>query len=343
MDRKDFLQSSLTLAATLGFGTGNAHAMLMPATDSLSFRLPPFLKPGACIGICSPSGPITHEELVPAIQQIESRGFRVRTGTSIGKKQFTFGGTDEERLIDLQQMLDDEHIDAVLCARGGYGLIRILDKLDLSTFINKPKWVIGFSDATVLHLHLHQRGVASIHAKMCNSFPANWAEADVNQRASIEGIFDCLTGKKMRYTAAAHPSDRLGVAEGILIGGNLRLLESHSGTPSALDARHKILFVEDADEYLYNIDRMFWHLKRTDQLKSLSGLIIGGFRTRPDDPGEEFGMTVEQIVLEKVKDYSFPVCFGFPVGHQKHNVSLICGMTNRLTVTHNGTTLESLA
>ncbi|MFM7710995.1 MAG: LD-carboxypeptidase, partial [Ferruginibacter sp.] len=305
-------------------------------------RRPPFLKPGSCIGICSPSGPIKHDELLPAIQQIESHGFNVQIGTSIGKKQFTFGGTDEERLLDLQHMLDDERIDAVLCARGGYGMIRILDNLDFSQFIKKPKWVIGFSDATVLHLHVHRLGVASIHAKMCNSFPANWTEADANQRSSIEGIFDCLTGQKMKYTAPVHPANRVGIAEGVLIGGNLRLLESHAGTPSSLDTRKKILFVEDADEYLYNIDRMFWHLKRTNQLPFLSGLIIGGFRTRPDDPGEEFGMTIEQIVLEKVNEYSFPICFGFPVGHQKHNVPLVCGMTHRLTVNHNGTMLESL-
>jgi muramoyltetrapeptide carboxypeptidase len=342
MDRKDFLQSSLALAATLGLNIGNAQAGLMPVMDSHTFQQPPFLKPGSCIGICSPSGPIKQDELLPAIQQIESRGFSVRIGTSIGKKQYTFGGTDAERLLDLQQMLDDERIDAVLCARGGYGMIRILDKLDLSRFVKKPKWVIGFSDATVLHLHIHQLGVASIHSKMCNSFPANWAEADANQRASIEGIFDCLTGKTMRYTAVSHPSNRIGEAEGVLIGGNLRLLESHSGTASALDTRKKILFVEDADEYLYNIDRMFWHLKRSNQLQSLSGLIVGGFRARPDDPGEEFGMTVEEIVLEKVNDYSFPVCFGFPVGHQKHNMPLVCGMTHRLTVTHNGTLLEAL-
>jgi muramoyltetrapeptide carboxypeptidase len=224
-------------------------------------------------------------------------------------------------------------VKAIFCARGGYGVVRIIDKLDFKTFKNQPKWVIGFSDITVLHSHINQNlRIATIHSKMCNSFPADWSNADATQLLSLESINAALKGKPFKYAAAHNKSYKIGFAEGELVGGNLRVIETLTGTKSDLNTKNKILFLEDTAEYLYNIDRMFWNLKRTGKLDHLKGLIVGGFKIKPDDPGEEFGLTLEQIVLEKVKEFNYPVCFDFPVGHQLHNIALKCGTTYQFTV-----------
>ena len=167
---------------------------------------------------------------------------------------------------------------------------------------------------------------------MCNSFPTDWSAADATQLLSLESIHTALKGKYFKYSASKNKSNKYGTADGELVGGNLRIIESLSGTKSDLNSKNKILFLEDTEEYLYNIDRMFWNLKRTGKLDHLKGLIVGGFKIKPDDPGEEFGLTLEQIVLEKVKEFNFPVCFNFPVGHQFYNIALKCGMIHRLDV-----------
>lgn len=240
-------------------------------------------------------------------------------------------------------MLDDPNIKAILCARGGYGSVRIVDQLSFTKFMAKPKWIIGFSDITVLHTHLNANcKTASIHSKMCNSFPEDWSKAEPIQTETILSIKDALTGVKMKYTAPAHDSNRTGVAEATLIGGNLKTIENMAGTKSEIKTAGKFLFVEDVGEYLYSIDRMFWNLKRTGKLAQLKGLIVGGFRIKPDEPGEEFGRTLQDIIWEKVKDYQYPVCFDFPVGHQRNNYALKCGVMHRLTVTRNGVELAEI-
>ncbi|HEY0354930.1 MAG TPA: LD-carboxypeptidase, partial [Flavisolibacter sp.] len=267
-------------------------------------------------------------------------GYDIRLGDSIGKKDFTFGGTDEERLNDLQNMLDDPKVKAIMCARGGYGSLRIVDKIKWGKFKAHPKWVIGFSDITVLHNHIHANcSVASIHSKMTNSFPDDWATAVPIQIETILSIQDALAGKKMHYTATPHVQNKTGVAEGVLIGGNLKTIETLAGSDSDIKTDGKILFLEDTGEYLYSIDRMFWNLKRTGKLDHLKGLVIGGFRVKPDDPGEEFGRTLQDIVLEKIKDRHYPVCFDFPVGHQRANFALKCGIKHQLAVKENEVTL----
>jgi muramoyltetrapeptide carboxypeptidase len=178
---------------------------------------------------------------------------------------------------------------------------------------------------------------------MCNSFPDDWTKADPVQVDSINSIYEALSGKKMNYTAIPDAQNRKGIAKGVLAGGNLKTIESLSGSPSDIHTEGKILFVEDTGEYLYSIDRMFWNLKRTGKLRNLKGLIIGGFKIKPDDPGEEFGKTVQEIVLEKVKEYDYPVCFDFPVGHQKANYALKCGVVHRLVVHENEVTLNETA
>ena len=185
----------------------------------------------------------------------------------------------------------------------------------------------------MIHSHINRNyGVASIHSKMCNSFPDDWSKAEPGQVDSILSIKQALTGEKMKYNVAPNTQNKNGMAEGILVGGNLKTLESLAGSKSDIRTAGKILFVEDTGEYLYSIDRMVWNLKRTGKLSNLSGLIVGGFKVKPDDPGEDFGKTMADIVLEKVKEYGYPVCFDFPVGHQKINFALKCGVKHRLTV-----------
>lgn len=304
---------------------------------------PPYLKPGDMIGICCPSGNISTEDVQPAIIKMQEWGFVIKSGTTVGIKNFTMGGSDDQRTEDLQNMLDDPYIKAIMFARGGYGAVRIIDRVSFKKFIKAPKWLLGFSDATIFHTHLSNFGIPSIHSKMCNSFPADWSKAEPSQIESIDSIRSCLVGEKMHYTTQANINNRVGSAEGLLIGGNLSLLQNVAGTASDFVTKGKILFIEDVEEYLYNIDRMLWNLKRTGKLSELKGLIVGGFnKLKPDDPGEEFGHTIYDMVIEKVKDYDYPVCFDFQVGHQKYNVALKCGMHHQLEIGQANVTLKEL-
>lgn len=331
MDRKQFILATAISTALISIKS-KLSANILPQ-DLKSIKIPPFLNPGDTIGITSPASHISLEEIQPAVDKFREWGFEVNVGKTIGLQDFTFGGTDQERLEDLQKMLDDPNVTAIMCARGGYGLVRIIDSLNFDQFIRRPKWIIGFSDVTVLHCHVNTvLKIASIHAKMCNSFPSDWNWAEEMQKRSILSIREALTGKATSYKVPTTSVNRLGKAEGILVGGNLSIIESLAGSVSDLDTKGKILFVEDTGEYLYNIDRMFWNLARSGKLKHLKGLIIGGFKLKPDDPGEEFGKTVYEIVLEKVGSYNYPVLFDFPVGHQKDNVALSCGLLHRLEI-----------
>ena len=340
MKRKSFIQSSI----------GAITASYLPALpkvqtieDNALFVSPAFLKAGDIIGITSPAGYITTEEIRSAVQKMESWGYKILVGETIDKRDFTFGGTDEERTSDFQQMLDDPKIKAIMCARGGYGIVRIIDKLNWEKFKAKPKWIIGFSDVTVFHSHLNKNfGIASIHSKMCNSFPDDWSLAEPIQIETIEAIQLALSGKKMKYIAVPNPQNKLGTADGVLIGGNLKMLETLAGTKSDINTAGKILFVEDTGEYMYNVDRMFWNLKRTGKLSQLKGLIIGGFKIKVDEDSDDFGKTLQDVVLEKVKAYRYPVCFDFPVGHQRNNYALKCGVRHRLAVSPDDVILKEL-
>jgi muramoyltetrapeptide carboxypeptidase len=327
MKRKDFLSTIIP-------GVISIKAISTELNDAeKKLIIPPYLKPGDSIGISSPAGYITLDEIQPALLKIKEWGFNAIIGDTIGKRSFTFGGTDEERRADFQKILNDKNIKAILCARGGYGAVRIIDQIDFSSLKKSPKWIIGFSDITVIHSHVNKNcGIASIHAKMCNSFPANWNQAEPVQKETIESIRQCLGGEKMKYEALPNANNRQGTATGMLVGGNLKTLESLTGSSSDIITKNKILFVEDTGEYLYSIDRMFWNLKRSGKLSDLKGLIIGGFKIKKDDPGEEFGKTLEEIVMEKVKEHPYPVCFDFPAGHQKNNYALKCGVIHKLIV-----------
>ena len=341
MDRKKFLGASVSLVAGMTIPYNKSPASFND--EGTIYRKPPYLKPGDLIGITSPAGYITAQELKPAIALMESWGYKIKIGNAIGKRDFTRGGTTAERIADLQQMLDEPKIKAIMCARGGYGSISIVDELDWTKFKMQPKWLLGFSDITILHNHIHRNcQVASIHSKMCNSFPDDWNKAERIQVQTINSIRDALSGEKMQYSALSNFQNRQGVAEGILVGGNLKTIETLSGTASDITTNGKILFVEDTFEYLYSIDRMFWNLKRTGKLKDLKALIVGGFGIKPDDEGEEFGRTLDEIVLEKVKEFKYPICFNFPVGHQRANFALKCGVRHKLIVDREKTTLTEV-
>ncbi len=243
----------------------------------------------------------------------------------------------------MQQMLDDPAVKAIMCARGGYGAVRIVDQLDFKTYRSSPKWIIGFSDITILHCHINSNyNIATIHSKMCNSFPSNWETAEPIQIETINSIQHALKGEKMEYKATSNPSNRLGIAKGELIGGNLRCIENLAGSKSEIETSGKILFVEDTGEALYSIDRMFYNLKRSGKLSKLKGLIVGGFKLKADDTADGFGKTLVDIVMEKVAAYNYPVCFDFPVGHQKANFALKCGIRHKLDVSLEGTKLEEI-
>jgi muramoyltetrapeptide carboxypeptidase len=341
MDRKHFLGSFMAAGALAPLQVF-AHDM-KHETAGLAPVIPKYLKRGDTIGITCPAGYITEEEIRPAILQMMEWGYYVKIGDTVGRKDFTFGGTDEERAKDFQNMIDDLKINAIMCARGGYGAVRIIDMIDFSKLSKNPKWIIGFSDITVMHGHINRNyGVASIHSKMCNSFPSDWSKAEPIQVDTILSIKQALSGDKMKYATIANVQNRMGTAEGVLVGGNLKTIETLSGTKSDLRTDGKILFVEDTGEYLYSIDRMFWHLKRTGKLDKLAALIVGGFKIKVDDEGEEFGRTLQDIVMDKVKEYKYPVCFDFPVGHQKNNFALKCGVVHKLTVAQDGVILKEI-
>jgi muramoyltetrapeptide carboxypeptidase len=328
MNRKKFIAALIPLSAALTSNASNGFI------ENIALKIPSYLKKGDTIGITCPAGFITLLDIQPAVKKIQEWGFEIKIGNTVGKRDFTFGGTDAERLLDFQQMMDDKSIKAILCARGGYGAIRIVDQMNFTKFITQPKWIIGFSDITILHAHINKNfGIATIHSKMCNSFPSDWSKAEPIQIETIESIKKCLVGEKMIYPFIYNDKNKSGSAEGILTGGNLKTLENLSASKSDINTDGKILFVEDTGEYLYSIDRMFWNLKRSGKLKNLKALIIGGFKIKPAEiVEEEFGKNLYEIVLEKTKEYNYPICFDFPVGHQKNNFALKCGVKHKVNI-----------
>ncbi|WP_316788461.1 LD-carboxypeptidase [Pedobacter frigoris] len=340
MNRKHFLSFLITAGATTMVSKAASVESAFPVKP---FRIPPYLKEGDTIGITSPASFIGLEEIGPAVQLIQSWGFNTQIGKTIGKRDFILGGTDIERIEDFQLMLDNPNVKAIMCARGGYGIVRIIDQLDFKQFKKHPKWIIGFSDITLLHNHIYANfGIASVHSKMCNSFPKVWQEALPMQIETILSIKQVISGQPVRYTAPYNSNNRIGRAEGVLIGGNLSLIETAAGTSSDIITDGKILFLEDTEEQLYSLDRMLWNLKRSGKFDKLKGLIIGGFKLKPDPEGDEFGKTLQDIILEKIKEYDYPVCFDFPVGHQINNFALKCGAPHILNIDQNGSSLTSI-
>lgn len=300
--------------------------------------IPPSLKPGDTIGITCPAGYVAPERVGYCQLVLERWGFRVKRGNTIGTGEFYFSGSDNERLADLQQMLDDSEVKAILAGRGGYGVSRILDIIDWTAFCAAPKWICGFSDITALHSHIHQTlGIATLHSPMCGAFTPESEHSDY-----IQSLRRAWMGEELRYEFPAREWNRAGTAEGMLVGGNLALLSHLSGSVSQLDTRGKILFIEDIGEHLYQIDRMLLTLKRSGQLSGLSGLLVGQF-SDVEDTERPFGQTLEEIILHKVRDYDFPVAFGIPCGHERENVTLCLGRRHRLVAAAEGSSSLAFA
>lgn len=287
---------------------------------------PQALQQGDTVYILSTARKITIEEITPAIQAFESWGLKVVIGKTIGKEYRQFAGTDAERKEDFQIALDDKNVRAIICARGGYGTVRMMDDLNYDEFMKNPKWVVGFSDITFLHVHISNSiGIQTLSGAMPFSFAKSTPMA-------IETLKNELFGKKNEYIVAPNELNRKGESEGILIGGNLSILYSITGTKSGMNTSHKILFLEDLDEYLYHIDRMMMNLKRSGKLHDLAGLVVGGF-TEMKDNKVAFGTTAYEIIAENVAEYGYPVCYNFPAGHVEDNRALVIGGKYKLNVT----------
>ena len=327
MNRKSFLKSFIG-AGVGSFVVNNAFAGT-EETKSLSSQaiIPPYLKPGDTVGITCPAGAVELEKVQCCCNALEQWGLNVTFGKTVGKKWQRFGGTDEERLEDFQGMLDDKNIKAVIFGKGGYGTLRIIDKIDWSNFKQQPKWLVGYSDLTVVHLHVHNNlNMSTLHADMSSGFSNN--PSDI----SVASIKDALFGSIMKYAVKSHAMNRPGNTTGRLVGGNLTMLNACAASKSDVNTKGKILFIEDVSEFKYNIDRMMMTLKRAGKLDQLAGLIVGEFTAIRSNEEDSFNMCVEEIIGDKVKEYDYPVCFHFPAGHIAGNRALKMGVTYELSV-----------
>ena len=286
---------------------------------------PPYLQKGDTVAIVSTARKNLEDNLKPSIDLLESWGLKVKIGTTIGLNYHQLAGTDAQRAADFQEQMDNENIKAIWCVRGGYGTVRIIDLLDFTKFKKNPKWIIGFSDVTVLHSHLNRMGIQSIHGTMPISIPRASTEAK-------ESLRTALFGEPLSYTFSCDILNHLGTAKGELVGGNLSIIYSLLGSESAIDCTDKILFLEDLDEYLYHIDRMLLNLKRNGCLSSLKGIIVGGM-TKMNDNEIPWGKNAFEIIEEVTKDLKIPIIYNFPAGHVQDNRALIMGKTITMEVT----------
>jgi muramoyltetrapeptide carboxypeptidase len=287
--------------------------------------IPDFLKPNDKIAITAPAGRVSLDDVKKSIDIFESWGLNVIVGETVGANFYKFSAPKEKRLEELQNFMDNPDMKAIICARGGYGLIQILDKIKLEKFLTFPKWISGLSDITNLHAVLNKNEIASIHGFMPVSFSKKDAET------SIQSLKNSLFGKTDSLTFESSANNAEGEDSGILVGGNLSILYSLLGTPFDIETKDKILFIEDIGEHHYHIDRILNSFRLAEKFKGLKGLIVGGFNNIKDS-SEEFGSTIEEIILESVKDYNFPVAFNFQAGHINPNISFYLGRKIKFTV-----------
>ena len=278
---------------------------------------PPFLQKGDTIAIVSTARKNIDDNLKPTIDLLEGWGLKVKIGNTIGLDYYQLAGTDEQRAADFQEQMDNPNIKAIWCVRGGYGTVKIIDKLDFTKFKQNPKWIIGFSDVTVLHSHLNRMGIESLHAIM----PVSVARATDEAKNSLCAA---LFNDTLAYTLECDALNHTGKAKGELVGGNLSILYSLLGSPSAIDCNDKILFIEDLDEYLYHFDRMMTNLKRNGCLTSLKGIIVGAM-TEMKDNEIPWGRNALEIIEDTVKELNIPIIYNFPAGHIRDNRTLIFG------------------
>ena len=298
-------------------------------------KTPQYLSKGSRIAIVSPAGYINPDFVTSAEAHLKSIGYNVEISEHCLGRHNQMAGTDDERLADLQKALDNPEIDAILCSRGGYGVNHIIDKIDMTKFTQKPKWILGFSDITNLHILANKHGVRSLHCQMAKAIHNN-SEAEC-----IKNIFKILEGEKVSYTFEPNALNRKGSVEGELIGGNLSIIYSLQGTDFAIDCDDKILFIEDLNEYLYHLDRMMLNLKMSGKLAKLRGLVVGTFSDMKDN-ASPFGKTAYEIVKTHTEDYSYPIGFGLPVGHIDDNQPLVEGGQYKLKITDTVCSLASV-
>lgn len=292
---------------------------------------PPYLQKGDLIRIVAPAGKVSKEKVLPGIELLRDIGYEVLVGNHVFDKYFQYSGTDRQRAADLQVALNDPLTRAIICARGGYGSVRIIEKLDFTPLLKEPKWLVGFSDVTILHSVLNSIQIATVHGAMPSSFIVNKKLTN-----SFHSLITALTSGNSQVNFEGHSLNRKGKCQGELVGGNLSLLYSLQGTSWQLEPSGKILFIEDVGEYLYHLDRMMQSFRLSGQLKGLSGLVVGGF-TEMKDNDSPFGKSACEIIQEAVQEYNFPVCFDFPAGHIPKNTSLIFGAQYHLEVEDNCT------
>ena len=287
---------------------------------------PSHLRQGDTIGIVCPSGNIPLEKVQICIQTLEKWGYKVKLGTTVGAKKDSFSGTDTERAADLQSMLDDPSVKAILSARGGYGASRIINTIEFKSFNKQPKWVIGFSDITVLHAAILQQNCMSIHGPMAAAF----TKGETGE-PYIQSLKQVLEGEKTSYTIPAHELNILGNVKAEMVGGNLCILAHLIGSKNAIDTNGKILFLEDVGEYHYNIDRLLIQCKNAGLFDHLAGLVIGGF-TDLKDPASDFGANAYEIIKEHTSGYTYPICFNFPISHGLANFAIKQGQVYSLAI-----------
>jgi muramoyltetrapeptide carboxypeptidase len=286
---------------------------------------PPYLQKGDTVAIVSTARKNIEDNLKPTIDLLEGWGLHVKIGCTIGLDYYQLAGTDAQRAEDFQEQMDNPNIKAIWCVRGGYGTVKIIDKLDFTKFKQHPKWIIGFSDVTVLHSHLNRMGIESIHGTMPVAIPRATDEAK-------NSLCAALFGDKLEYALECDALNHLGKAKGELVGGNLSILYSLLGSESAIDCQDKILFLEDLDEYLYHIDRMMMNLKRNGCLASLKGIIVGGM-TEMKDNEIPWGRNALEIIEDVTKGLNIPIIYNFPAGHIRDNRALIIGRQVAIEVT----------
>jgi muramoyltetrapeptide carboxypeptidase len=298
--------------------------------------IPPYIKPGDTIAIVSPASVIDRKHVDPAVDLLIRMGFNVLIGNNTFSSFHQFSSTDTERAFDLQSMLDNENVSTIICARGGYGSLRTLQHINWEKFLQKPKWLVGFSDITVFHSALTNLGVASIHGVMPRYFLKG-----PDPSFSFQTLIAALLGETLNYEMLPVSNNRQGKTKGLLTGGNLSMIYSLRGTPFDIDTRGKILFIEDLGEYMYHLDRMMMNLKTGGMLSHLAGMIIGTF-TEMKDKEIPYGKTIEEIIFEAVDEYDFPVAFQFPAGHGENNFALKLGAEISMEVTETGSTITQI-
>jgi muramoyltetrapeptide carboxypeptidase len=298
---------------------------------------PDYLKKGDRIRIVSPAGKVEKEKISAGVKLFEQAGFEVVWGDHVFDHHFQFAASDASRLHDLQQALDDPECKAIVCARGGYGAIRLVNQLDFSAFRRQPKWLVGFSDITVLHARIQHAGFCSIHGAMPGFYLRDKLPTE-----SFNELLKALKGETGLLEVAAHEFNRPGKVSAKLVGGNLSIVYSLMGTRLEPELAGNILFIEDLGEYLYHLDRIMHSLKLSGKLKKLKGLLVGGF-TEMKDNDAPFGQSALEIIRDAVKAYDFPVCFDFPAGHIDRNLPLVFGARYQLKVNEStGSTLRML-